>query len=94
VGFHSQKFTTTEQNYPIYDRKFLEVMCSLRCWSHLLKGIAIPVLVFTDHNNLRYYRDPRKIGPQVAGYPPEREQYNIILEYKPGATNQADALSR
>jgi len=94
VGFHSQKFTTTKQNYPIYDREFLGVMRGLQCWSHLLKGTAIPVLVFIDHNNLHYYRDPRKIGPQVAGYLPEREQYNIILEYKPGATNCADALSR
>jgi len=29
VGFHSQKFTTTEQNYPIYNREFLGVMCGL-----------------------------------------------------------------
>jgi len=59
----------------------------------LLKGTEIPVLVITDHANLHYYRNPRKIGPRVAGYLPEREQYNIILEYKPGATNRADALS-
>jgi len=69
-------------------------MHRLCCWSHLLKGTTIPVLVFTDHANLRYYREPRKIGPCIAGYLPEREQYNIILEYKPGATNRADALSR
>src|SRR5579863_7570025 len=55
VGFMSQKFSSTEQNYPIYDRKFLAIMCSLCCWSHLLKGTEIPVLVFTDHANLRYY---------------------------------------
>ena len=30
----------------------------------------------------------------MAGYLPEREQYNILLEYKPGATNHANALSR
>ena len=83
-----------EQNYPIYDREFLGVMRGLHCWSHLLKGTMIPVLVYTDHANLRYYREPRKIGPRVAGYLPEREQYNILLEYKPGATNRADALSR
>src|SRR5712691_6795126 len=94
VGFHSQKFTNTEQNYPIYDREFLAIMRGLRNWSHLLKGTEIPVLVYTDHANLRYYRDPRKIGQRVAGYLPEREQYNILLEYKPGATNRADALSR
>jgi hypothetical protein len=68
-------------------------MCSLHTWAHLLKGTEIPVLVFTDHANLWYYRDPRKIGPRVAGYLPEREQYNILLEYKLGATNRADALS-
>jgi len=94
VGFHSQKFTTTEQNYPIYDHEFLAIMCGLRCWSHLLKGTEIPVLVYTDHANLRYYRDPRKIGPQVAGYLREREQYNILLEYKPGTINRTDALSQ
>jgi len=94
VGFHSQKFTQTEQNYPIYDQEFLGVMCRLCCWSHLLKGTTIPVLVFTDHTNLHYYWEPRKIGPCVAGYLLEQEQYNIVLEYKPGATNWADALSR
>jgi len=94
VGFHSQKFTQTKQNYPIYDREFLGVMRGLCCWSHLLKGTTIPILVDTDHTNLRYYRVPRKIGPHIAGYLPERKQYNILLEYKPGATNWADALSR
>jgi hypothetical protein len=69
-------------------------MRGLRCWSHLLKGTSIPVIVYTNHANLRYYRDPCKIGPRIVGYLPEREQYNIILEYKPGATNRADALSR
>ena len=71
MGFHSQKFTQTKQNYPIYDHKFLGVMRGLRCWSHLLKGTTIPILVYTDHANLRYYREPRKIGPHVAGYLPE-----------------------
>jgi len=94
VGFHSQKFTQTKQNYPIYNCKFLRVMRGLRCWSHLLKGTTIPVLVYTDHANLRYYREPHKIGPRIAGYLPEHKQYNILLEYKPGATNQADTLSR
>jgi hypothetical protein len=59
----------------------------------LLKGTKIPVLVYTDHANLQYYREPWKIGPCVAGYIPEIAQYNIQLEYKPGAMNRADTLS-
>jgi hypothetical protein len=46
-------------------------MCGLCNWAHLLKGTEIPILVYTDHANLHYYRDPRKIGPRVAGYLPE-----------------------
>jgi len=68
-------------------------MQGLRQWSYLLKGTKIPILVFTDHANLRYYHDPQKIGPHVTGYLPEREQYNMLLEYKPRATNRADGLS-
>ena len=93
ISFHSQKFTTTEQNYPIYNQEFLTIMCGLRHWLYLLKGTKIPVLVFTDHANLCYYHNPRKIRPYIAGYLPEREQYNILLEYKPRATNHTDGLS-
>jgi len=92
VGFHSQKFSTTEQNYPIYDREFLAIMRSLHNWDYLLKGTIIPMLVYTDHTNLHYYHDPQKIGPHIARYLPECKQYNILLEYKPGATNRADGL--
>jgi len=62
-------------------------MRGLRNWDYLLKGTEKPVLVYTNHANLCYYCDPRKIGPRVARYLPEREQYNMILEYKPGASN-------
>jgi hypothetical protein len=29
IGFYSQKFTSAEQNYPIYDREFLAIMYGL-----------------------------------------------------------------
>ena len=35
-----------------------------------------------------------KIGPCIASYITEWEQYDIQLVYKPGASNRADALSR
>ena len=41
----------------------------------------------TDHANLKYYQEPRKIGPRIMGYIPELAQYNLLLEYKPGVTN-------
>jgi hypothetical protein len=68
-------------------------MHGLHNWAHLLKGTKIPILVYTDHANLHYYQDPRKIGPRVARYLLEQEQYNMLLEYKSGTTNRANELS-
>jgi len=56
VGFHSQKFTQTEQNYPIYDCEFLGVMRGLHCWSHLLKGTTIPVHIIWQHVDSIYVK--------------------------------------
>src|SRR5712672_2862419 len=36
LGFNSQTFNKTEQNYPIYDRELLGMMRGLRTWRHLL----------------------------------------------------------
>ena len=63
LGFNSQMFNKTEQNYPIYDRELLGVMRGLRTWRHLLWNMTHPVLVITDHTNLQYYREPQKLGP-------------------------------
>jgi hypothetical protein len=82
-----------EQRYPIYDGEFLAIICRLRHWDYLLKGATHPVLVITDHTNLQFHQHAHKIGPCIAGYIAEREQYDIQLIYRPGASNQADALS-
>jgi RNase H-like domain found in reverse transcriptase/Integrase zinc binding domain len=94
IGFHSQTFTKTEQNYPIYDWELLAVIRGLWTWRHLLRNTTTPVLVITNHANLQYYREPHKLSPQVNGYIAELADFNIQLIYRPRATNRADALSR
>src|SRR5712672_160342 len=94
LGFNSQTFSKTEQNYPIYNRELLAVMRGLRTWQHLTRNSVHPVLVITDHANLQYYREPQKLGPRVNGYVTELTEYHIALVYKPGAVNRADELSR
>src|SRR5579864_467009 len=96
IGYHSQALTSAEQNYPIYDREYLGVLRGLRHWRHLLINTSPtnPVLVYTDHANLQYYRDPHKIPARVHGWNAELADYNLKIIYKPGTANHADALSR
>src|SRR5882757_2151134 len=94
LGFHSQTFNKAKQNYPIYDRELLAIICGLRNWCHLMRNTTHPIIVITDHANLQYYQEPQKIGPHINGYIVELADYNIQLVYKPGASNKADELSR
>jgi len=94
LGFNSQTFTKTEQNYPIYDWELLAVMRGLRTWRHLTQNSVHPILVITDHANLQYYWELHKLGPRVNSYVAELAEYHIQLMYNPGAVNQADKLSR
>ena len=71
--YHSQTFSAMEQQYPIYNCKFLAVIRGLKHWDYLLKCAKHPILVITDHANLTYYRHPHKIGLCVAGYIAEYE---------------------
>jgi Integrase zinc binding domain len=52
------------------------------------------VTVITDHLNLKYYWEARKINRRVARYLPRMGEFNLQLVHKPGITNKADLLSR
>jgi hypothetical protein len=62
VGFYSATLNNAEQNYNIYDLELLAVVKSLENWRTYLAGSPHKVIVFTDHMNLQYWRDPHKIS--------------------------------
>ena len=94
IGYHSQTLSSAKRNYLIYDWEYLGVMQGLRHWSYLLKNTPekSPVLVYTDHANLQYYQDLKKLPAQVHSWNAERADYNIKFIYKPGVHNHADGL--
>ncbi|SJL18331.1 uncharacterized protein ARMOST_21917 [Armillaria ostoyae] len=59
VAFMSKALTTTERNYEIYDKELLAIMLALSEWRHYLMGAAKDVEIWTDHQNLQYFRKPR-----------------------------------
>ena len=60
-GYLSQSLNPTEHNYQIYDHKLLAVIHTLKVWRHFLEGNPHPVIVFTDHQNLLYFRSAQKL---------------------------------
>jgi len=49
-----------EQNYEIYDKELLAIVKALTKWRQYLLNAMEPFEVWTDYENLKYFREPHK----------------------------------
>jgi hypothetical protein len=68
---------------------------SLDNWRSFLAGSPHKVIVYSDHQNLLYWKEPHKISRRVAREVLRLSEYNIEIRHIQGKSNgRADALSR
>ncbi len=93
-AYFSRKLSTAEQNYDIGNRELLAIKFALEEWRHWLEGAVHPFQVITDHRNLEYLRDAKRLNPRQARWALFFTRFNFTVTYRPGAQNsRADALS-
>ncbi|KAI2652628.1 Transposon Tf2-8 polyprotein [Labeo rohita] len=94
-AFFSRKLTPAEQNYDIRNRELLAIKLALEEWRHWLEGATHPFTIITDHKNLQYLREARRLNPRQARWALFLTRFRFIITYRPGSKNiPADALSR
>ena len=95
IAFYSRQLLSAEQNYEVYDRELLAIIACFKEWRHFLHGARLPVVVFSDHKNLEYFRSSKILTQRQARWSLFLEEFNFIIAYRPGRENiKADALSR
>jgi RNase H-like domain found in reverse transcriptase len=94
VAYHSRALTPSERNYAVGDREFLAMIEGLKRNRHLVMGLPHKLTLYTDHDNLRFYRHPQKLNRRVARYIAFLADFNLEIKHLPGRRNQADPLSR
>src|SRR3954469_12742691 len=65
VAFLSKALNPTECNYQIYDKELLVIITAFYKWWQYLIGTK-EIEVFTDHQNLTYFRKPQKLNRRQA----------------------------
>ncbi|KAL0164208.1 hypothetical protein M9458_039961, partial [Cirrhinus mrigala] len=94
-AFYSRKLSPAEQNYDVGNRELLAIKLALEEWCHWLEGSTHPFTIITDHKNLQYLREARRLNPRQARWALFFTRFNFKITYRPGSKNiSADALSQ
>ena len=65
-AYFSHTFSSAQRNYDIYDHELLTVILALEDWRQYLQGTAHPITIITNHKNLSYIKDHRKLSKRQA----------------------------
>ncbi|KAL0191951.1 hypothetical protein M9458_010247, partial [Cirrhinus mrigala] len=94
-AYYSKKLTPAEQNYGIGDRELLAIKQALEEWRHWLEGAKHPFQVITDHKNLQYLRNAKRLHARQARWSMFVTRFRFHITYQPKHKNlKANALSR
>lgn len=63
--FFSCRLTPFERKY-IGNRELLAIKLTLEEWRHWLEGSQIPFVILTDHKNLSYLQNAKRLDPRQA----------------------------
>jgi len=95
VRFVSRKLNPAELNYEVYDKEMLAVVYLLNKNRHFLQGTDHKTTIYSNHQNLTYFKTAVLLNHRQARWAEQWRQYNIDLLYWKGKSNaKADILSR
>jgi hypothetical protein len=95
IAYYSKTLSAAERNYDVYDLELLAIVNVMDHWRPYLAGSLHKVIIYSDHQNLLYWKEPHKISRRVAREVLMLSEYNFeICHIKGTANGRADALSR
>ena len=93
VAIESGSFSGAELNWTTTEKKFLAIVMAFKRKRHLL--LQVDSTVLTDHHNLSYWMEPRKLSGRVARWVDALAGFSFQIVYRPGLkAAYPDALSR
>jgi len=86
VAFYSKSLSSVEQNYEIYDKEMLAIICALEEWRHFLEEATHLVEIWTNYKNLEYFMTAKKLNCRQAHWSLYLARFDFLLHHRPGCT--------
>jgi hypothetical protein len=85
VAYLSKALTDTERNYNVHDKELKGIIGSLEAWQHYLEGASNKIEIWTDHQNLEYFKKAQKLSHHQARWLQYMQRFDYDLIHKPGS---------
>ena len=94
-AFLSKGLSDVERNYDVHDKEMLGIIRALDMWRHHLEGAKHKFEIWTDHRNLKYFMEAKKLNRRQARWSLFLSRFDFELIHKAGSLmGKADSLSR
>ncbi|KAI7946600.1 hypothetical protein MJO29_011127 [Puccinia striiformis f. sp. tritici] len=94
VSFLSRKLTPHESIWQVHDQELFAVVHAFQEWRAWLIDTTEPVLVMSDHANLRYFMDSQKLSNRQARWAAFLVSFHFTIQHVSGKSNLADPATR
>ena len=83
-----------KHNYEIYNRELLAIIQALEEWHHYIQGSGHTTIIYSNHQNLTYFRSAQKLNQWKARWSLYLSEFDVKLTHQPGSKMiQSDTLS-
>ena len=79
IIFLSRIIQPAEKNYKIYNKKLLAIVEALTKQRQYLLNTTEKLKVWTDYENLKYFREPHKLNRRQVRWYLKLQDYNFLL---------------
>ena len=83
IAYYSATLNAAERNYDIYELEYLAIHRACMHWRPFLAGSPHKVVVWSDHQNLTYWKDPQKLSRRIARQCLDLMEFDIEIRHLP-----------
>jgi hypothetical protein len=94
VAFYLRKLISAETRYETHNLEILAIVNAFKMWRYYLEGTQKPVVVWSDHVNLRTFMSTKELSKRQARWAERLAAFDFVILHKPGLKNPADVPSR
>ena len=87
IAYYSATLNAAERNYDIYELEYLAIHRACMHWRPFLAGSPHKVIIWSDHQNLTYWKDPQKLSRRIARQRLDLMEFDIEIRHLPGRAN-------